>query len=154
MRNACEALVANCDTDADFVVKQKEGMLMCSECQVVRYCSQDHQRRHRCRHKKLCAEITNLRARVEKEDKEIRDASPNAITPAANAFKNHIGYFGTFLTTWSCRAVRFELAQYCRIVGLDGLSEALDHMQDIIRLCSLKFDQCKVRYIIPRIMLR
>ncbi|KAJ2999004.1 hypothetical protein NUW58_g150 [Xylaria curta] len=74
------------------------------------------------------------------------------MTPA-NAFETHVGHFWGLLNTRDYMRARFGLARQLFLLGtLDGVSEGLDHLQDMLRLC--RSDNMGVRDIVPAIMLR
>jgi hypothetical protein len=106
----------------------------CASCQVVRYCSRDHQVQHRPEHKSLCNRIKKCRSKLAKEEHAVRNATPDFMTPA-NAFETGVGHFWSILSTRDYMRARYDLADTVRRVGsLDGVTEALDHMQDMLRL--------------------
>ena len=124
----------------------------CASCHVVRYCSRDHQVQHRQEHKSVCNKIRKCRSKLAEEDHAVRTATPDFMTPA-NAFETSVGHFWGILSTRDYMLARFDLADTVRSVGsLDGIIEALDHMRDMLRLCS--GDNMGVRYLIPPLMLQ
>jgi hypothetical protein len=117
-------------------------------CQVVRYCSREHQVQHRPEHKSVCNNIKKCRSKVDRADCAIRNTIPDFMT-LANAFETHVDHF------W-CRhymSARFELADTMRKLStLDGVTEALDQMRDMLRLC--RCDNMGVQELIPPMMLQ
>ncbi|KIW52795.1 hypothetical protein PV05_08415 [Exophiala xenobiotica] len=74
------------------------------------------------------------------------------MTPA-NAFETSVGHFWGIWSTRDYMCARYELADTVRRVGsLDGVTEALDHMRDMLRLC--RGDNMGVRDLIPPMMLQ
>ncbi|KIW62237.1 hypothetical protein PV04_10432 [Phialophora macrospora] len=130
----------------------KSKLLRCMGCQVVRYCSREHQVQHRQDHKSVCNKIKRYRSTVDREDHAIRNATPDFMTPA-NAFETNVGHFWSTLNTRDYMRARFELADTIRRLGtLDGVTEALDHMRDMLRLC--RSDNMGIRHLVPAMMLQ
>ncbi|KIW97847.1 uncharacterized protein Z519_01431 [Cladophialophora bantiana CBS 173.52] len=133
-------------------LKPKSALSRCTGCQVVRYCSREHQVQHRQEHKSICNKIKKSRTKLNKEEHAVRYAEPDYMTPS-NAFETHVGYFWGLLNTRNYMRARFDLADTVRRLGtLDGVSEGLDHMWDMLRLC--RADNMGVRDLIPPMMLR
>lgn len=134
-------------------VPKGEGLQRCGGCRAVRYCSREHQLAHWPQHKSACNKTKKARAKLAAEEDQVRNASPDFMTPA-NAFETHVGHFwGVFHTRDYMRA-RFALAavQLLSFGTLDGVSDALDHLLDMLRLC--RSDNMGLRYLVPAIMLR
>ena len=107
----------------------------CAACQVMRYCSREHQVEHRSAHKSTCNKIKKCRTQLEKEEHDVRTATPDFATPA-NAFETSVGHFWLIYSTRPYMRARFKLADTVRrLATLDGTFEALDHLQDMLRLC-------------------
>ncbi|KAF5007766.1 hypothetical protein FDECE_5938 [Fusarium decemcellulare] len=127
-------------------------LLRCSACRAVRYCSREHQVAHRPEHKTACTKIRKARAKLEQEDHGVRHATADFMTPA-NAFESDVGHFWGIMSTRDYMRARFSLADHLLLQGtLDGVDEALSHMQDMLRLC--RSDNMGVRDSVPAIMLR
>ncbi|AEO71896.1 uncharacterized protein THITE_2124766 [Thermothielavioides terrestris NRRL 8126] len=127
-------------------------LLRCSGCRAVRYCGRDHQVAHRTMHKSACTKIRKARAKVAEEDHRIRNATPDFMTPA-NAFETDVGHFWGLVHTRDYMRARFDLAEQLLQLGtFDGVTEALEHMRDMLRLC--RGDNLGLRNIVPAIMLR
>lgn len=74
------------------------------------------------------------------------------MTPA-NAFETHVGHFWGLLDTRDYMRARFALADTLRQQAtLDGVSEALDHLQDMLRLN--RSDNMGLRDLVPAVMLQ
>ncbi|KAM6532647.1 hypothetical protein FALCPG4_005700 [Fusarium falciforme] len=74
------------------------------------------------------------------------------MTPA-NAFETHVGRFYGLVSTRDYMSHRLALASRLRDLGtLDGVREALEHMQGMLRLC--RSDNMGLRDIVPTMMLR
>ncbi|EXJ75329.1 uncharacterized protein A1O5_02025 [Cladophialophora psammophila CBS 110553] len=133
-------------------LEPKPKLSRCAGCQVVRYCSREHQVQHRQEHKSVCNKIKKCRTKLNKEEHDVRNAEPDYITPH-NAFETHVGYFWGLLNTRNYMRARFDLADTVRRLGtLDGVIEGLDHMRDMLRLS--RADNMGVRDLIPPMMLR
>lgn len=127
-------------------------LLRCSACRAVRYCSREHQVAHRPQHKALCNKIKKARVKLAEEDHGVRNAAPDFAIPA-NAFETHVGRFWGVTSTRDYMRARFTLADLLRRLGtLDGVQQALDHMQDMLRLC--RGDNMGLRNMVPAMMLR
>ncbi|KAF4970561.1 hypothetical protein FZEAL_10013 [Fusarium zealandicum] len=110
------------------------------------------QRLSRGPHKSACNKIKKARAKLAQEDGLVRNATQDFMTPA-NAFETHVGRFWGIMSTRDYMRARFALADHLRLLGtLDGVHEALDHMQDMLRLC--RSDNMGLRDIVPAMMLR
>ncbi|KIV96989.1 hypothetical protein PV10_00799 [Exophiala mesophila] len=127
-------------------------LLRCSACHAVRYCSRDHQSEHRSQHKSSCRNIKRLRADLDKRDQAIRN--PTAGSPIqTNAFETHVGRFTEFDHTDDYMSVRMSLLDALRRQAtLDGVSEALEHLQDMLRLD--RSDEFWLRDLAPPLMLQ
>lgn len=80
--------------------------------------------------------MSKLRAKLEREDHAVRNATQDSVTPT-NAFETHVGHFWNLLNTHEYMHARFAVAKEARLVcTLDGATEALEHFQDMMRLCS------------------
>ncbi|KPI35978.1 uncharacterized protein AB675_10474 [Cyphellophora attinorum] len=141
-----EALSNHC------LVCDAEGKLSrCSACRVGRYCSREHQLQDRERHKLGCRDIKVLRAQLQVDDHDLRNTTDP--TTSANAFDLDVGRFWEFEMTRQYICTRFMVADLCRLAGtLDGTVEAIEHMQDMLRLCDS--DHLDLRYAIPPMMLQ
>ncbi|KAH7155783.1 hypothetical protein B0J13DRAFT_469917 [Dactylonectria estremocensis] len=128
-------------------------LLRCSGCRAVRYCSREHQAADRPQHKLACTKVKKARTKLAKEDDGVRNATPDFMTPA-NAFETETGHFWGLLNTRDYMRARFDLAgKNLLLLGtLDGVHEALEHMQDMMRLC--RSDNMGLRDIVPAMMLR
>ncbi|KAK5946507.1 hypothetical protein PMZ80_000650 [Knufia obscura] len=125
---------------------------LCTGCSVVKYCCREHQVQHRPQHKSTCNKIKKCRTKLAREDGLVRNATPDFMTPA-NAFETNVGHFYGLLNTRDYMRARFDLADTIRKLGtLNGVREALDHLQDMLRLC--RGDNMGVRDLIPAMMLQ
>ena len=130
----------------------KAKLLRCTGCNVVRYCSKDHQVKHRLEHKSTCNKIKKCRTKLTKEENAVRNATPDFMTPA-NAFESNVGHFWGIHSTRDYMRARFDLADTVRRQGtLDGVTEGFEHLQDMMRLC--RSDNMGLRDLIPSVMLQ
>ncbi|KAJ9210657.1 hypothetical protein DTO166G4_7717 [Paecilomyces variotii] len=128
-------------------------LLRCSGCRAVHYCNREHQTVHFILHKSVCKQIKKARAILAEEDRRVRNATPDFMTPA-NAFETHVGHFWGIFNTRGYMRARFELAwdHLLPLGTFDSVHEALEHLLDMLRLC--RADNLGIRDIVPAIMLR
>ncbi|KAI0454315.1 hypothetical protein F5B21DRAFT_240231 [Xylaria acuta] len=127
-------------------------LLLCSGCNVVRYCSADHQKKHRPEHKAACTSIIKSRAKLEKEEATLR-AHPGDILLPSNIFENGVGRFWGLTETRDYMRARFAAADaLLQIDTIKAVEKALAHFQDMLRLC--RSDNLGVRDIVPGLLLR
>ena len=132
--------------------KSSSSLSRCTGCHTVRYCSRDHQVQHREQHKSLCKKVKKSRAKLAKQEHAVRNATPDSMTPA-NAFETSVGHFWGVHSTRPYMRARFDLADTVRRSDTrDGISEALEHLRDMLRLC--RSDNMGVRDLMPGMMLQ
>ncbi len=131
---------------------ESSRLLRCSACRAVRYCSPEHQAAHRPEHTSICNKIKNARTKLAQEEHEVRNATPDFMTPA-NAFETSIGHFWGILSTRDYMRARYALLSQLVLLGtFDGVNESREHLQDMLRLC--RSDNMGLRSILPAILLR
>lgn len=114
---------------------------LCSGCRVVRYCCKEHENKHRQQHLSACNNIKSCRIKLDSRDAIISDAIAASPT-LANTLGNQ-----------DYLRARFKLAKTLHKSGtLDGVTEALDHLQDMLRLP--RSDKFGIRKLIPPMMLQ
>ncbi|KAI1745293.1 hypothetical protein F4680DRAFT_98436 [Xylaria scruposa] len=127
-------------------------LLLCSGCKVVHYCSTDHQKKHRPKHKAACTSIIKSREILEKEEATLR-AHPGDILLPSNVFENGVGRFWGLIDTRSYMRARFAAADaLLQIDTIKAAEKALAHFQDMLRLC--RSDNLGIRDIVPGLLLR
>ncbi|KAI1429068.1 hypothetical protein F5Y12DRAFT_729456 [Xylaria sp. FL1777] len=130
----------------------RSQLLRCSACRAFRYCSREHQVAHRPQHKSACTKIKSARSKLAREEHDVRNATPDFMTPA-NAFETEVGHFWGIVNTRDYMRARFMLTKRLFLLGtLDSVDEGLEHLRDMLRLC--RSDNMGVRHIVPAVMLR
>ncbi|KAI0552683.1 hypothetical protein F4679DRAFT_533500 [Xylaria curta] len=127
-------------------------LLLCSGCKVVHYCSTDHQKKHRPKHKAACTSVIKSREKLEKEEATLR-AHPGDIFLPSNVFENGVGRFWGLTDTRDYMRARFAAADaLLQIDTTKAVEKALTHFQDMLRLC--RSDNLGIRDIVPGLLLR
>lgn len=127
-------------------------LLLCSGCKVVRYCSVDHQKKHRPIHKAACTSIIKTQKKLEQEEAALR-AHPGDILLPSKVFENGVGRFWGLIDTRNYMRARFAAADaLLQIDTMKAVEKALVHFQDMLRLC--RSDNLGVRDIVPGLLLR
>ncbi|KAL6707006.1 hypothetical protein ACN47E_004956 [Coniothyrium glycines] len=144
----CQPLQARCA-----LCETSQGTLSrCAGCRLVKYCSRGHQVQHRDKHKSACKKTIKLRDKLQKEEHAVRNATPDFMTPP-NAFETHVGRFWGLLHTRPYMRARWAVADHAvQMATLDGVTEGLGHLRDMLRLC--RGDNMGVRDCVPALMLR
>ncbi|KAI8947763.1 hypothetical protein F4801DRAFT_559572 [Xylaria longipes] len=133
-------------------LRSQTQLLLCSGCKVVHYCSVDHQKKHRPKHKAACTFIIKSREKLEKEEATLR-AHPGDIPPPTNVSENGVGRFWVLTETRGYMKARFAAADaLLQIDTIKAVEKALAHFQDMLRLC--RSDDLGIRDIIPSLLLR
>lgn len=133
-------------------LRSQNQLLLCSGCKVVHYCSVDHQKKHRPKHKTACNSIIKTRAKLEQEEATLR-AHPGDMFLPSNVFENGVGKFWGFVGTRDYMMARFAAADaLLQIDTIKAVEKALAHFQDMLRLC--RSDNLGVRDIVPGLLLR
>lgn len=130
-------------------------LLRCAGCRAVRYCSREHQVADRPLHKSICTKIRKIRDTLVKEEALVRNnQEEHNGEPPANASETHPGRFWGLQHTQEYMTARFELAvkHLVELGTLDSVREALEHMQDTLRLG--RSDDMGLREFVPFNMLR
>ena len=130
----------------------EDGLLRCSGCQAVYYCSREHQALDRSAHKRGCNTVKKARATLEAEEQKLRDMPPDVFFPG-NVFENSVGHFWGIMETRPYMRARYGLADALLLnfgsAGgrVEAAEAALSHMVDMLRLC--RGDNMGIRSIMP-----
>ncbi|KAI0192282.1 hypothetical protein EV127DRAFT_45710 [Xylaria flabelliformis] len=127
-------------------------LLLCGGCKVVHYCSTDHQKKHRPKHKAACTSIIKSREKLEEEEATLR-ARPGDIFLPGNVFEIGVGSFWGLIETRGYMRARFAAANaLLQIDTIKAVEKAVAHFQDMLRLC--RSDNLGVRDLVPGLLLR
>jgi hypothetical protein len=130
----------------------KKGLLRCSGCNVMQYCSRDHQVADRPEHKRACKLVQKNRDLLEREEQKLRAHPGDMFTPA-NVFESSIGHFWGIMETRDYMRARFALVEaILKIKAFAAVQSAFDHLRDMLRLC--RSDNMGVRDLVPALLLR
>lgn len=129
----------------------KEPLLRCSTCEVMLYCSTEHQASHRNEHGLACDTVKRQCDYLRSEEQALR-AHHSLLLPA-NVFDTHVGRsWGLAGTRRYMRALHYMLGALRNIPSLDATQASLDHALNILRLNPR--DTFGVQYLIPALFLR
>ncbi|TRX92218.1 hypothetical protein FHL15_006833 [Xylaria flabelliformis] len=132
--------------------RSQTQLLLCSGCKVVQYCSADHQKKHRPKHKAACISIIKSREKLEKEEAALR-AHPGDVLLPSNVFENGVGRFWGLTGTRDYMRARCAAADaLLQIDTIKAVEKALAHFQDMLRLC--RSDNLGIREVVPGLLLR
>ncbi|KAI0860277.1 hypothetical protein F4860DRAFT_504132 [Xylaria cubensis] len=127
-------------------------LLLCGGCKVVQYCSADHQKKHRPKHKAACNSIIKSREELEEEEAALR-AHPGDILLPSNIFENGVGRFWGLTGTRDYMRARCAAADaLLQVDTIKAVEKALAHFQDMLRLC--RSDNLSIRDVVPGLLLR
>ncbi|QUC23391.1 uncharacterized protein UV8b_07632 [Ustilaginoidea virens] len=135
----------------------REGLLRCSACQMVYYCGRDCQAADRDDHRTPCGAVKKARRLYQAEETALRQRPPAMLEPG-RYFEDHVGDFWSYVETRPYMRARFHmvdamLTSYGTAGGPADLVEtALDHLLDMMRLCS--GDNLGVRHLVPALYIR
>lgn len=127
-----------------------DHLSVCADCKIVRYCSNDHQLQDRRRHKEHCTKTKHAREELASSATKLqqfrgRDTAA-AVSEVAREWRYVPGY-GNYMRA------RHELMGLCKQAQtLDGLQEALGHLEGLLRLTP--DDTYGLRFVAPSLMLR
>ena len=134
------------------VCRRRDGLLRCSGCQAVYYCSQPHQASDRTAHKRGCLAVKKARATLAAEEQKLREMPGDMFLPA-NVFETGVGRFWGLFETRPYMRARYGLADTLlhhfgsRAPRVAAVEAALAHMLDMLRLC--RGDNMGIRDIVP-----
>ncbi|KAJ1324685.1 ribonuclease HI [Microdochium nivale] len=128
------------------------GLMRCSGCKVVSYCSTAHQAVHRRPHKADCNKIKNLRTKLDAAEVALRARAPDFDLPP-DVFNSAVGRFWGLPGTRDYMLARHNAMEaLLRVDTCDAVESALDHALAMLRLC--RSDNLGVRQSVPFLMLR
>lgn len=139
------------------VCKAREPLNPCTHCQAVYYCSQEHSDLDYPNHAEPCSIIRERRGTLVKEEIDLRNMPPDALTPA-DVFNNCRGHFWGIIETRAYMRARVALADSLIIqLGTVGgrasaVQESVDHLVELVHLS--RADNLGVRDLIPGQLLR
>lgn len=135
---------------------KKEKVSPCEDCNVVVYCSQDHQLAHLPTHKPQCDAIKQAQVALEKEEADVRAEQGEVVTlpgRGATMFEEYAGYFWEIPETRQYMRARRNLLSALLIINTElAVKAALDNILEMLRLC--KGDHLGVRDLAPSLYLR
>ena len=109
----------------------------CAGCEIIHYCSRDHQASDRPSHKSSCTKIKKAKAVLDSEDEKLRAMSGDFMTPA-NPLENEdaIGHFWSIQETRPYMRARFGYVEaLLKVKSRSAVEKALEHLLDMLRLC-------------------
>ncbi|TMW67637.1 hypothetical protein Poli38472_011257 [Pythium oligandrum] len=119
----------------------------CTQCHVVFYCSDRHQREHLAEHQSLCALVQTAIRRLDKEERRLRREEGNDV------FEEDVGHFWSIFETRDYMRAKNRLIMVMHEVGTPtALQIALEEGMDCLRLC--RGDNVGMRHTVPAFMLR
>ena len=134
------------------VCGQQNGLLRCSGCKVLLYCSRDHQAADRPSHKSACSTVRRSRVTMEEEEQALHNHPGDFMMPE-DPFTNSVGHFWSLYDTRDYMRARFALVEaMAKINSAESVEAQLDHLMDMLRLC--RGDNMGVRDLVPALMLR
>ncbi|PGH04956.1 hypothetical protein GX51_03255 [Blastomyces parvus] len=132
---------------------QMPGRTMrCSRCQVIYYCSREHQAQHRTAHKSACSKIGKTRTTLAAEEQKLRDMPADILFPG-DVFNSSVGHFwGIIETRPYMRARSAYIHALMEVDSRESVQLQLEHAWDMLRLC--RGDNIGIRDAIPGAMLQ
>ncbi|KJR88128.1 uncharacterized protein SPSK_07533 [Sporothrix schenckii 1099-18] len=131
---------------------ERTGLILCSGCRAVRYCSRAHQDEHQPSHKPVCNGIESDRESLAYWERMICKQKGD-VKSDCQAIEIHVDHHTELLDVFKYIRYRFILANHLRFIGTpDGVREAADHMLDMLRMN--RGDYMFVQHFIPAALLR
>ncbi|KAG8156976.1 hypothetical protein KVR01_013198 [Diaporthe batatas] len=134
------------------VCGSRSGLLRCSGCQLVYFCSSAHQRSHWKKHKTPCIAIKKARAKFLEEEAALQNTPANEFE---SVFEADVGHFGHTEGTDDYMVRRSDLVDAILMYlprHESSVETALDHIMDMFRLN--RSDYLGQRALVPSLMLR
>ncbi|EGC47193.1 conserved hypothetical protein [Histoplasma capsulatum var. duboisii H88] len=132
--------------------KTQGNTLRCSRCQVVYYCSREHQAEHLNAHKKSCSQVRKSRDALAAEEQKLRDM-PADVLFAGDAFITCVGHFWGVIETRPYMRARSALIHALMAVeSRESVQMQLEHGRDMLRLC--RGDNVGIRVAVPGALLQ
>ncbi|OJD19317.1 hypothetical protein AJ78_00676 [Emergomyces pasteurianus Ep9510] len=126
--------------------------LRCSRCQVVYYCSPQHQAEHRTKHKLACNKIAKSRHALEDEERELHNM-PEDEWFTGDPFNTCVGHFWKVTQTRPyMRARSMFLHALMGVDSRESVQLQLDHARDMLRLN--RSDNIGIRDAMPGALLQ
>ncbi|KAL9602872.1 MAG: hypothetical protein Q9219_001567 [cf. Caloplaca sp. 3 TL-2023] len=105
------------------------------------------------RHAYQCKSVKRAKAKLDQEDKELRDEPGDGLFTPANPFETSVGHFWGILSTRDYMRARYGLVQaILEIKTFEATEAAANHLRDMLRLC--RSDNMGVRGLLPALYLR
>lgn len=137
------------------VCPSTDNLMRCSRCQVVFYCSREHQTSHFPSHKSACSAVSKKRTKLETEYEKLRTHPGDELFTPARAFENEnaVGSFWSMPGTRPYMRARFAFVDALGAIDTrDAVETQLEHERDMVRLS--RSDNMGMRELIPFAMLR
>ncbi|PGH16294.1 hypothetical protein AJ79_01833 [Helicocarpus griseus UAMH5409] len=127
--------------------KAQGQALRCSRCQVMYYCSREHQAEHHDQHKGSCNRISKCRTAFANEKRKL-DEMPDSFAFEADPFNTSVGYFWGIMETRPYMRVRARLIHdLMDIDSRESVEMQLEHARDMLRLS--RGDNVGIRDTVP-----
>ena len=135
---------------------ENPGLLLCSRCKILPYCSTNCQQRHFAEHKAGCKKLDGLVRKMKAEAKNLRLCQISFMGPPENAFAKDVGSFWGLPETRDYMRARLVVVDEVERMNWDleskrGWEMVAAHMQDMLRL-SLS-DNIGVRFRFPFVLI-
>ena len=111
------------------VCDKQYGLMTCSSCRAISYCSSEHQAEHREIHEEACNEVASEREDMEIEEQNLRDSDDDP-------FDKSVGRFWSLRETRDYMRARISLVKALQKIDTQAsVQMQLDHLMDVLRLC-------------------
>jgi hypothetical protein len=134
------------------ICKIEQGLVRCQGCQVVSYCSRNHQASNWPQHKRACKTIKKTRNKVAAEV-EFLNSMPDSWIFREKPFENSVGHFWGIVDTRDYMRARYDHVEaLLKIKNRTAVQTALDHLLDMLRLN--RSDNMGLQHLVPALYLR